>query len=102
VSAAPSVKATRLAFAPRHERGARGDWRWKTPWIGEAHAFHEALAEPVLAAFEPPRGIRLTAPTGTSKEEATGVSEATGIDLRPREDNALGRDRPGAEVGGAP
>jgi len=82
--------------------GARGDGRWKTPWIEDAHAFHEALAEPVLAAFEPPRGICLTAPTPTSKKEATRVSEANGIDSKPREDNALGSDRPCAEVGGAP
>jgi hypothetical protein len=36
----------------RRGRGARSICRWKTPWIGKAHAFHEAPAEPVLAASE--------------------------------------------------
>jgi len=42
------------------------------------------------------------APTLTSPEEATRVSEANGIDSHTREENALGCDRPGAEVGSAP
>jgi hypothetical protein len=42
----------------RRGRSARSDCRWKTPRIGNAHAFHEAPAEPVLAAFEPKRGTR--------------------------------------------
>jgi len=37
-----------------------------------------------------------------SSEEATGVSEASGIDSKTREENALAIDRPSAEVGSAP
>jgi hypothetical protein len=47
-----------VSFVLRHGRGARSDCRWKTPRIGNAHAFHEAPAEPVLAAFEPKHGTR--------------------------------------------
>jgi len=62
--------------------------RWKAPWIGNAHAFHEAPAEPILAAFEPQRGTRLAAAHAKSEKEATGVSEANGIEPRAREENA--------------
>jgi len=72
-----------VSFVLRHERGARSDCRRKTPWIGNAHAFHEAPAEPVLAAFEPKHGTRQKRPMPTSPEEATGVPEVSGI-LRAR------------------
>jgi len=71
-----------VPFALRRERDAGGDCRGKAPWSGDARAFHEARAEPVLAASEPPRGTRLTAPTLMSSEEATRVPEANGIDAR--------------------
>jgi len=48
--------------------------------------------------FAPRKG----APTLTSPEEATGVSEANGIGPRPRGEDPLACERPGAEVGNAP
>jgi len=67
-----------VSFVLRRGRGARSGCRWKTLRIGNAHAFHEAPAEPVLAAFEPPRELPKKQPTLTSSEEATGASEANG------------------------
>jgi hypothetical protein len=64
-----------ISFMLRHGRDARGVYRRKTPWIGKAHAFHEAPAEPVLAAFETMRGVRRKANPHVESEEATGVSE---------------------------
>jgi len=53
VSAASSLEAARS----RSRFGAGGVrarvYRQKALRIGKAHAFHEAPAEPVLAAFEP-------------------------------------------------
>jgi len=58
VSAASSMKAA--WFRPSFGAGEMrvGVCRWKAPWIGKAHAFHEAPAEPVLAASEPASGAR--------------------------------------------
>jgi hypothetical protein len=44
----------------RRGRDARRHYRRKALRIGKAHAFHEAPAEPVLAASEPQRGNRVT------------------------------------------
>jgi hypothetical protein len=63
---------------------ARRDYRRKAPWIGKAHAFHEAPAEPVLAAFEPPSGFEEKRNQANGTEEATGVSEAVGTDFTRR------------------
>jgi hypothetical protein len=52
-----------VSLVPRRERGARRDCRRKTPWTREAYAFHEAPAEPVLAAFELRCWELATAPT---------------------------------------
>lgn len=46
---------------------ARGSDRRKASRIGEAHAFHEAPAEPVLAAFEPQRGNRTRDPRSRAR-----------------------------------
>jgi len=58
VSAASSMKAA--WFRPGFGAGEMrvGVCRWKAPWVGEAHAFHEAPAEPILAASEPACGAR--------------------------------------------
>jgi len=61
--------------------------RRKAPWIGNAHAFHEAPAEPVLAAFEPVCGGGKKRPHN-GEEEATRVSEATGFRFHTAEENA--------------
>jgi len=53
-----------VSFVLRRERDARRICRWKTLWIGKAHAFHEAPAEPVLAASEQASGIRRKAKPG--------------------------------------
>jgi len=55
------------SFAFRCGRVARGSYRGKASRIGEAHAFHEAPAEPVLAAFEPQRGPSLRDPRSRAR-----------------------------------
>jgi len=72
----------------RRGRDARRDYRRKAPWIGKAHAFHEAPAEPVLAAFEPPSGFEEKRTQANGTEEATGVSEAIGYRFHTAEENA--------------
>jgi len=81
-----------VSFVLRRGRDVRSDCRWKTPRIGNAHAFHEAPAEPVLATFEPQFGLPEKRPTPTSSEEATGESEASGIQ-RTRRKKTPPRDR---------
>jgi len=46
------------SFAFRRGRVARSIYRWKTSRVGKAHAFHEAPAEPVLAASGSRLGAR--------------------------------------------
>jgi hypothetical protein len=46
------------SFALRRGRVVRSIYRWKTSRVGKAHAFHEAPAEPVLAASGPTLGAR--------------------------------------------
>lgn len=77
-----------VSFVLRRGRDARGVYRRKAPWIGEAHAFHEAPAETILAASGPARGARRKAKPREGTEEATGVSEAVGFRFHTAEDNA--------------
>jgi len=53
-----------VSFVLRRGRDARRVCRWKAPWVGKAHAFHEAPAEPILAASEQASGIRRKANPG--------------------------------------
>jgi hypothetical protein len=80
------------AARSRSRFGARGVrarvYRQKALRIGKAHAFHEAPAEPVLAAFEPAHSVRRKANLGEGSEEATGVSEVPGLRFRTAEENA--------------
>jgi len=57
-------------------RAARSGCRWKASRIGEAHAFHEAPAEPVLAASGPTLDARRTA--SPSRREGGGDRDARG------------------------
>jgi len=91
-----------VSFVLRYGRDARRDYRRKAPWIGKAHAFHEAPAEPVLAAFEPPSGFEEKRTQASGTEEATGVSEAVGTDFTRRKKTPPRESCPGAEVGIAP
>jgi len=91
-----------VSFVLRRERDARSDCRRKAPWVGEAHAFHEAPAEPALAASESQASGRRNATRAGGEEEATGVSEAVGIDSTRRKKTPPREDRPVAEVGTAP
>jgi len=102
VSAASFGEGSVVSFVLRRERGARGICRWKAPWVGEAHAFHEAPAEPVLAASETQAQGRRKATRAGGEEEATGVPEAVGIDSTRRKKTPPREDRPVAEVGTAP
>jgi len=76
VSVASSREATRArscfgASAPRES-----SYRRKTSRIGKAHAFHEAPAEPVLAASEPTLGARRNA--GPGEREGGGDRDVRG------------------------
>jgi len=84
VSAVSSLRAARFRSCFGAGGMRAGIYRRKAPWIGEAHAFHEVPAEPVLAASEQPSGIRRKAKPGGGTEEATGVSEAVGLDVTRR------------------
>jgi len=53
-------------------RVARGSYRRKASRIGEAHAFHEAPAKPVLAASEPQRGNRIRDPGSRARRRRQG------------------------------
>jgi len=86
----------------RRGRDARRDYRRKALRIGKAHAFHEAPAEPVSAAFEPPSGFEEKRTQAIGTEEATGVSEAVGFDFTRRKKTPPVNHRPVAEVGIAP
>jgi len=73
VSAASSVKAAwfRSCFGAGEMRASV--CRRKAPWIGEAHAFHEAPAEPVLAASEPlPDARRKASSRGGNRRRRQG------------------------------
>jgi len=90
------------SFVLRHGRGVRGIGRWKAPWIGDAHAFHEAPAEPVLAAFEPSHG---TEKPVSCKRRGGGDKGASGdrcFDFTRRKKTPPREDRPVAKVGVAP
>jgi len=58
------VEGCAVSFVLRRGRDARRVCRWKAPWVGKAHAFHEAPAEPILAASEQASGIRRKANSG--------------------------------------
>jgi len=64
VSAASSLKAARFRSCFGAGGMRAGIYRQKAPWIGKAHAFHEAPAEPILAASEHPTRIRRKAKPG--------------------------------------
>jgi len=90
------------SFVLRRGRGVRGICRWKAPWIGDAHAFHEAPAEPVLAAFEPSHG---TEKPVSCKRRGGGDRGASGdrfFDFTRRKKTPPREDRPVAKVGVAP
>jgi len=92
-----------VSFVLRRERDACGVYRRKAPWIGKAHAFHEAPAEPVLAASEQSSGFEEKRTQASGTEEATGVPEAVGLlDFTRRKKTPPRENRPVAEVGIAP
>jgi len=85
------------SFVLRRERAARSDYRRKTSRIGKAHAFHEAPAEPVLAASGPTLGARRNA--GPDEREGGGDRDVRGARVRAlsEEDNASRRATPGRQ-----
>jgi len=90
------------SFVLRHGRGVRGVCRWKVPWIGDAHAFHEAPAEPVLAAFEPSYD---TGNPSRFERRGGGDKGASGdrfFDFTRRKKTPPRENRPVAKVGVAP
>jgi len=72
-----------VSFPPRCERDARRGCRRKAPWIGNAHAFHEAPAEPILAASRPPGGIRASKGRPHAHEPGGGDRGVRGERNRP-------------------
>jgi len=87
VNAASSLKAAQFRLVLR-ERDVRRVHRRKAPWAGHAHAFHEAPAEPVLAAFEPVCGGRKKAPAQRRGGGDKGVRGDRDFDLHTAEENA--------------
>jgi hypothetical protein len=82
------VEGCAVSFVLRRERDARRVCRWKALWVGEAHAFHEAPAEPILAASEQASGFEEKRNQAHGTEEATGVPEAVGARFHTAEENA--------------
>jgi hypothetical protein len=92
-----------VSFVLRRGRDARRGCRWKAPRIGKAHAFHEAPAEPILAASGTMCGFEEKRAHASGPEEATGVSEAVGVSSLTRwKKTPPWESRPVAEVGAAP
>jgi len=78
-----------VSFVLRRGRDARRDCRWKAPWVGKAHAFHEA---PRNRSWRPPSkrpGFEEKRNQAHGTEEATRVSEAVGNRVHTAEENAI-------------
>jgi len=86
-----------VSFVLRRGRGARRVCRRKAPWIGKAHAFHEAPAEPVLAASE-------QTPGDSKKSEArrTARRRRQGCQRRSVSSSHGGRKRPRVNIDRSP
>jgi len=102
VSAASSKKAARFRSCFGAGGMRAGIYRRKTPWIGEAHAFHEAPAEPVLAAFEQPSGFEEKRSQATARRRRQGCQRRSVFDFTRRKITPPRENRPVAEVGIAP
>jgi hypothetical protein len=103
VSAASSMKAarSRLRFGAGGVRARV--YRQKAPRIGKAHAFHEAPAEPILAASEPTHARSKKSEHGRGIGGGDrGVRGARSFDFTRRKKTPPREDRPVAEVRLAP